>query len=306
MTRIPIKKVHKRINMIFKTISSYLRPSKPNPISLEAILPQELIDLIIDELASYISSDLEDLPPEFKTLQNCALVSRSFRLRATHWLFFRARLQGRWNDERWIQKRVEGFLEILVANPSIGGSVRELFIQTSQRDFYFWLQDNAALVSILERLSQIQMFDLRYGPKPFNWEALPSKTATALRCTMQSPSLRFLRLYDIQEFPWYILAGCSTVKDLVIFRVRASNRHFSVPSTIAPMLESVHIISAYTTAESLLSNPNTAPMFSQLRILNVGFHRSLEIGSAAEFIIKVAQTLETLNVLSLNDKLCTC
>jgi len=306
MTCTPIRRVYKRINMILKTISSYTPPSTPNPISPEPILPQELIDLVIDELGSLIASEFENHSAEFQTLQSCALVSRSFRLRATRWVFFRARFQGRWNGEGWIRKRVEGFFKILVANPSIGGSVRELFIQTSHSNLHFWLQDNAALVFILERLSQLQRFDLRYGLTPFSWEALPSKTATALRCTIQSPSLRFLELHDIQNFPWFILAGCRTLKHLAISRVDPLNQHFVVPSTISPMLESAYVVNAYSTAGFLLSNPNTARMFSQLRILSVGFLRSLETRDAAEFIIKVSQTLETLNIIALNDNFSTC
>ena len=317
MTCIPIKQVYKRINSIYTTISSYLqpsptipsylRPSTPTPLSPESLLPQELIDIIIDELGSHVTSDFERHPVEFQTLQNCALVSRSFRPLATRWVFFRASFQGRWNDETWIHKRVEGFFNILIANPSIGGSVRELFIQTAQNDFNFWLQDNAPLVSILGRLSQIQRFHLVYGLKPINWETLPSKTATALQCTIQSPSLRFLELRDIHGFPWFILAGCRALKDLEIFRVHASCREFIVPArlvpfTIAPMLESVYIIGAYSMAEPLVTHPITAQMFSQLRILSVGFHRSQETEDAANFIIKVAQTLETLNILSLNDR----
>jgi hypothetical protein len=262
----------------------------------------------MDELGSHIASDFENHSIEFQTLQNCALVSKSFRSLATRWVFFRASFQGRWNDETWIHKRVEGFFRILIANPSIGGSVRELFIRTSQNDSDFWLQGNALLVSILGQLSRIQRFNLVYGPlKPFNWETLPSKTATALRCTIQSPSIRFLELHDIDEFPWFILAGCRTLKDLAIFHVHASRRDFIVPahpapSTIAPMLESIYIISSYSMPESLVSNPITARMFSQLRILSVSFHRSWEAEAAANFIIKVAQTLETLNVISLNDR----
>jgi hypothetical protein len=308
MTCIPIKQVYKRINRISTTISSYLRPSTPIPIP-ESILPQELIDIVIDELGSDIASDFENHSMEFQTLQNCALVSRSFRSHATRWIFFRVSFQGRWNEKTWIHKRVEGFFKILIANPSIGESVRELFIQTSQNDFDFdfWLQDNASLVSVLGRLSQIQRFSLVYGLKPINWETLPSKTATALRSTIQSPSIRFLELRDIHEFPWFILAGCRTIKDLKIFRVHASRRHFIVPahpapSAIAPMLESVYIIGAYSMAESLFSNTITARMFSQLRILSVSFHRSWETTDATKFIIKVAQTLETLNIITLNDK----
>jgi hypothetical protein len=298
-----MKQVYKRINTISKTISSYLRPSTPNPISLEPILPQELIDSIIDELGFHIASDFDRHSIEFQTLQNCALVSRSFRLRATRWVFFRARFEG-WKDARWIYERVEGFLKILIANPSIGGSVRELFIKTSSHSgLDFWLKDNPSLVSVLGKLSQIHRFDLRYGVKPIKWETLPKKTATALLCTMQSPSIRFLELHDIHEFPWFILAGCRTLRDLVISRVQPSRRHFIVPSTMIPILESVYIISAYSTAECLLSDPITAQMFSQLRILSVGFHHSWETGDAANFILKLAQTLETLNVIALSDKL---
>ena len=307
MTCIPIKQVYKRINRISTTISSYLRPSTPISIPSESILPQELIDIVIDELGSDIASDFENHSIEFQTLQNCALVCRSFRSHATRWVFVRINFHGKWNDETWIHKRVEGFLKILIANPSIGGSVRELFIQTSQNDIDFWLQDNASLVSILGRLPQIQRFSLVYGLKPISWETLPSKTATALRSTIQSPSIKFLELRDIHEFPWFILAGCRAIKDLEIFRVHASRRHFIVPahpasSTIAPMLESVYIIGAYSMAESLFSNPITAQMFSQLRILSVSFHRSRETTDATKFIIKVAQTLETLNIITLNDK----
>jgi hypothetical protein len=309
MTCISIKQVYKRINRIAKTILSYLRPSTPNPISPELSilrLPQEVIDIIVDELGSRFTSNFNTHSIEFQTLQNCALISRSFRFRATRWVFFRAGFDsGRWRDTTWLHKRAEGFLKLLNANPSIGGSVRELFIKTSHRNFDFWLQDNPLLVSILGRLSQIQRFDLRYGMQLINWQILPRSIATALQCTMQFPSIRFLELHDIDGFPWSILAGCSTLKDLAISRVRASRRHVIVLPTIAPMLESLYIINAYSTTESLLSNPITVRMFSQLRILSVGFRLSGETRDAARFITKVAQTLETLNVISLNDELST-
>ncbi|KIM39568.1 hypothetical protein M413DRAFT_193391 [Hebeloma cylindrosporum] len=293
--------------MISKTFSSTPRRSESTPESERPILPQEIIDTIIEELGFHIASDLKTRSIEFKTLQNCALVSRSFRSGATHWLFVRANLRGRWNDETWIHKRVEKFLEILIANPSIGGSVRDLLIQTTQGDLDFWLQDNTTLVAILGRLSQIRRFTLRYGFKPCNWETLPLKTVTALQCAIQSPSVRSLELREIHEFPWFILAGCGTLKELAISRVRASPRHLSIhadgPSTVVPILESLYIIGPYSTTESLVSNSITAPMFSQLRILSVGLHRSSETESAAKFFSQVAQTLETLNVIALNDTL---
>ena len=302
MICIPVKQVSKRINTIFKAISLYLRPSTPYP---ESILPQELIDAIIDELGSQFVSNFDNHSIEFQTLQNCVLLSKSFRLRATRWVFFRVRFEGRWTDETWIHKRVEGFLKILIANPSIGGSVRELFIKTSQSGLDFWLKDNASLVSVLGQLSQIQRFNLGYGLRHINWEKLPMKTATALQCTIQSPSIRYLELRDINKFPWFILAGCRTLKDLVISRVQPSRRHFIVPSAMIPVLESVFIISAYSTAVRLLSDPIAAQMFSQLRTLSVGFHHLWETRDAAKFIIQVGQTLETLNVFALNDKLST-
>jgi len=309
MTCISIKQVYKRINIIAKTISSYLRPSTPNPISPELSilrLPQEVIDIIVDELGSRFTSNFNTHSIEFQTLQNCALISRSFRFRATRWVFFHVRFDsGRWRDTTWLHKRAEGFLKLLISNPSIGGSVRELFIKTSPRSIDFWIQDNPSLISILGRLSQIQRFDLRYGMQLINWQILPRNTATALRCTIQSPSITFLELHDIDGFPWSILAGCSTLKNLVISRVRASRRHVIIPPTVAPMLESLCITNAYSATESLLSNPITVRMFSQLRILSVGFHLSGETRDAARFIIKVAQTLETLNVISLNDELST-
>ena len=50
MTRSPMKVAYKRIKEISKTIRSYLRPSRRLSISLESILPPELIERFIDEL----------------------------------------------------------------------------------------------------------------------------------------------------------------------------------------------------------------------------------------------------------------
>jgi hypothetical protein len=276
---------------------------------MESILPLELIELVIDQLGFQIVSNLGSHPTGRQTLQNCALASRSFRSRATHWLFFRASLEGKKGDETWMQKRLDIFLQILVANPFIGGSIRELLIITAPDDFKIWLQDNATLISVLGKLSQVQRFYLRHRHKAISWETLPPKTATALESIIQIPSLRKLELHAIHDFPWSMLNGCGKLKDLSLVRVRTSHKHFTAvhapTTTIAPTLVSASIFSARSTTEFLLANPMTAKMLSQLRTLSLGLHHSVEREAAVNLIIKVAQTLEYLNIIGMKDQLST-
>ena len=270
---------------------------------MESILPQELMELVIDELGFEVASSLDDdHPMECRTLQNCALASRSLRSRATHWLFFRARLQGKEGYETWIQKRVDKFHNILVHNPSIGWSVRELFISTAPDGFKNWW-DNKRLISVLGRLCQIQRFSLQHRAGPIRWEALAPKTATAIESIILSPSLRKLELHTIQDFPWFILHGCRTLKGLSLVCVQTSLQHSTAPVHTAtantfPILVSAKIFSALST-EFLLSNPMTAKMFSRLRTLSVGLPYLVGTETAVNLIIEASQTLETLNISGL-------
>ncbi|KIM43795.1 hypothetical protein M413DRAFT_9714 [Hebeloma cylindrosporum] len=69
------------------------------------------------------------------------------------------------------------------------------------------------------------------------------------------------------------------------------------------MLASLCIIGAYSMAESLASNPITVQMFSQLRILSVDFRHLSETEDFVKFIISnIAQTLEILNIIDINEK----
>jgi len=268
------------------------------------------MEFIIDELGFEVASSLDDNhPKECQTLQNCALASRSLRSRATHWLFFRASLEGKRGEEMWIQKRLDKFLKILVNNPPIGRSIRELFIVTAYKaDHEIWLQDNTTLISVLERLSQVQRFDLQPRYEFMRWETLPPKTATALQSIILSPSLRKLGLHTIRDFPWFMLNGCRRLKHLSLIWVRISRRDFTAPvhaatADIAPILVSAYI-SALPSAgdlEFLLSNHLAAKMFSGLRALSLELHSS-ETETAVNLIIQISHTLETLDIIGITDQ----
>jgi len=115
-----------------------------------------------------------------------------------------------------------------------------------------------------------------------------------------------LELHDICEFLCAMLTGCKALKDLSLIHVYGSHQRFMVPHpTTSPVLESVCVFRTHLTGEFLLYNPVAEKMLSRLRTFSVGFHCSsgTETERAADLIMKVPQTLETLNIIYMNHQL---
>ncbi|KDR80985.1 hypothetical protein GALMADRAFT_1118415 [Galerina marginata CBS 339.88] len=190
-------------------ISSYLLPRKPQ-------IPQEIIDLIIDELGR----DQEDLRCR-SALRDCALVCRSFRPRTAMYIFETVQItQHRWKRDSHLKlyQRFEVLLEILEGNPSLGPLIHGFDIDAwtetrVEAQVHFWWRENAAIPLIFKYTNSIQRFricehNLHF---PVSWEALPKDMAASFEAIIASPSLRKFHILNFEDFPVYLLNSTGIV-----------------------------------------------------------------------------------------------
>ncbi|KDR80991.1 hypothetical protein GALMADRAFT_153365 [Galerina marginata CBS 339.88] len=296
------------------TISSYLFPSMKIPS-----LPQEIIELIIDELGQH-NDDMRSR----MSLYNCSLACHYFRSRAIVHIFGTVTIgQGSTGDA--MHRRLTGLHHILEKNPEIGQVIHGLEIEGNSNLFEvdpgasksFWERENATLPLLVKCLPSIQRFTLGEKYASVSWMALPKNMSAPFEAIIQLPSLRRLEIRNIKHVPINLLPNCPSLTEISFTWVEChlyvsdskpcspplypstpvqNQVQSSLPST--SWLESIMASSSPSVVEFLLSLPTEVAIFSRLRRLHIGISQVKDITSAWSVMLAAAQTLEELEITS--------
>jgi len=193
----------------------------------EPLLPQELLDSIVDKLRPIDDS------ASHQALQSCALVCNSFRLRAHRALFFRvnlvpetlAELQDA--DSIWKQrKRTQELYRLLKANPYLISCIRSLKINIDRRAkvtgplgylaevldiLYESTSESQGLVELIVRSGTPSSV-------PALWPNISAPTQKSLLNLIHGPKTQLKRLIlgNFKKLPLTMFVRCQILKSLIL------------------------------------------------------------------------------------------
>ncbi|KDR71069.1 hypothetical protein GALMADRAFT_214086 [Galerina marginata CBS 339.88] len=271
-----------------------------NEVTLEAHLPLDLFDLVINEL------DPEDAQDRFALL-NCALVCRSFHYHSSGHLFSTIRIPSDSNpvDRVTFAERIQELYPILEQNETLGQRIKTLIIQTELRFTINpkdreLIQENPFLPLVLSKLSSIRSFTWinRTGTLP--WPLFNDSILAGFRKLFSNPSLKSLSLERIEGFPVGLIMRPPNLECLQLVHVdidddETDNQLISSRGKLHTMLNhSAPDLSLY------ISDPPAPSFFSGLRILDVWMRNFNEVRAAWAVMVSAAETLEVLNINDLS------
>jgi hypothetical protein len=299
-------------------------------------LPQEIIDIIVHEIAS------QDLTGE--TLRACSLVSKPFCFSCRRHLFSDIKLVS----DKFSQSRASRLVKVLQNPDNIGltACVRSLtlilHVPSSRaypfpgswnidRRLYKWKMMMLTLASrlhlyennlfkALNLLMQtpLESFTLHTRGAAPDWEnevgvAEGIKKAILITCTAHLTTLRLSNLVNIDESLITRVVHSSTLKELALTHLTLrvcdgdANLDLQPITSQVERLDLRHI--SYMQVLRTMGRPTlpTLPMpypfitFSRLRNLTISGHGSnLEMDTLSQFMLGVANTLETLEIEEVN------
>ena len=221
-------------------------------------IPQELIDLIIDEVSLLDCDDraLEKMPVG---LRSCLLVSTSFCRKARTHLFRNVGFRS--NQSIPILQELSTFLNLLLSSSdyrnrneppfiALGGPIAPLV-----KTFHLKCRNAIEAISIFDDLIFISVLRFltgtSYGPsmvrfdiqkislypiERLNWELLSTPSQDAFRLLFQSSHLDAIHLYGVQNLPSNFLDG-SQIKHLEILDAHCSTSTTVHPKAISNQLQ---------------------------------------------------------------------
>lgn len=191
-------------------------------------LPQELYDVVIDELAAANA----DLPESWRALRQCALVNYSFYLRSSSYLFSNITLiraqEGRSPNKNTI-RRLEQLNDILKANPWIARRIRRCRIETWFNNISRAPERNAVfghklIASILDQLPALTHFSWtnHRGMLPWSFIRCNSSLVAALHSLRAKDTLRSVTWECIDGLPPAIFTTASNFAHVSLVHVQPS------------------------------------------------------------------------------------
>ncbi|KAF8908654.1 hypothetical protein CPB84DRAFT_1843538 [Gymnopilus junonius] len=179
-------------------------------------LPQELIDRIID----HVAAEFEDWPGE--NLSQCALVSRSFRLRSQMYIFLSMVIRG---GSQRRKEMIKDFLDIIQCNHNIAHYVEELRIDYTAHD-HSWIAQDADFVAVMEKISERPLRKLIFAADlktNDTCETLPFEPPKPLLdhffLPFITPFITSLSLRQLLDVPIDALTTCVNLTDLELLHV---------------------------------------------------------------------------------------
>ncbi|KDR71219.1 hypothetical protein GALMADRAFT_229613 [Galerina marginata CBS 339.88] len=169
------------------------------------ILPPELVEAIIDEVG---------LLNDTKTLRACALVASTFVFHSQSHLFRSIDL------DRHVPRRkyYDRFHRLLVGKPHLGTYVRHLRLGDDSEDddevgwgrsrgrgAGSWITNAMTLPQTLLLLPRLEGFALTFNSEMTHWKSIREETHTAFDHLFRLPSLQFVSLEFISDFPPLLL-----------------------------------------------------------------------------------------------------
>lgn len=179
-------------------------------------IPQEIIDLIVDELADNKENELCR-----QTLYACARSCHSFRSRVIVHTFGRIAIIQRSSIDD-MHSRFEGLLDILQRDPFIGSNVHELEICGSSVPFFvsFWLGENPTVPLVFQHLNFVERLVLRQkGERPISWTSIQRETVFSLLAILESPHLQSLKLERFKDFPVGLIKRCKRLEEICLTHI---------------------------------------------------------------------------------------
>ncbi|KAJ6620295.1 hypothetical protein B0H10DRAFT_2022170 [Mycena sp. CBHHK59/15] len=185
---------------------------------MPSTLPQELIDLVVDELRN-----------DPVILRECSYVSSSFRRSGQKCLFYHIRILPPLDDER--PTLCQKLYDLLKASTHIAPYVKCMEVIEGHTDTHEtfngpprrpWITVDQTLALILPLL-RLRQFSLRcYIPVSLLASQLPTSLKASFRDVLRSPTLTSLDLGQVILTPsefYFFLKGCTGLKELSLFNV---------------------------------------------------------------------------------------
>jgi hypothetical protein len=224
-------------------------------------LYQELIDLIIDEVADF----------DHKTsLFNCSLTSWSFHSSARKHIFRQIFIshRGQAPFREKSQTRLENLINILESDPSrshpefspLSSDVRslELFLIPPSESFTTiamadkirscWDDFLSSLPILLQHLSGVQEFTLGTVSSINSWPALGNAVQSTLLQFFASPSLTSLEFLSVTQLPiMSIMSCCQNLHDLSLYSSTMAEAEI-IPTSLSTGIGSLESLSLDTSS----------------------------------------------------------
>ena len=166
-------------------------------------LPQELIDVIIDQV------------DDRETLKACSLVASSFVCLSQRLLFHTVDLDYAILIPR--KKAYARFLRLLTLNPLLGTYVRSLRLGDDSEDFGFsrsWIINAKNLPQLFQLLPRLEIFSLTFNSDERSWKSIPADIRSAFERLFCLPTVQAVSLEFIREFPPQLLFELMRLKRL--------------------------------------------------------------------------------------------
>ncbi|KAF8148812.1 hypothetical protein B0H34DRAFT_863185 [Crassisporium funariophilum] len=276
-------------------------------------LPQELVDKFIDNLAAN-KGDNESR----SALLACALVARSFHGRANHHMFSTLSIVQKHGLKGYIEtnKRMEGLLQILEANPRIGPRVQSFTLEFNSlhMDLYLPLHrptrllifaENKYLLGILHKLSSPRKLRLVNQIGASAWPEFGDLLSSAIHALCRLPSLTTVLLQNLRDVPPNLFSGSANLTHL-----RLNDVKWNIPKPGNPLscacsphpfpfsLKSASLKNAASFVQPLLRTfeYKAGSVFSHLERLQVTIASWDDFVATWEIVQRATQTLTTLDI----------
>ena len=179
-----------------------------------ARLPLEVVGLIIDDVGANLHND-------FSSIKACALVCHSFLPLCRKYIFACVTLN--WNLPHHSSLPTSDQLNNLLSNsPHLAEYIRELDYPFTEKEF--GPKRSPWLSSMFKKLVKLQKLSLSYSTftqgRLLNW--MSSYKRMVLLPLLQLPTLTWISLFKIRNFPMADLAGCANLKNLEIWGLECS------------------------------------------------------------------------------------
>ncbi|SJL02861.1 uncharacterized protein ARMOST_06201 [Armillaria ostoyae] len=274
-------------DLIIPRIPPSIAAASPQPI-----IPQELIDIIID----YLYNDT-------RSLRACALVSSSWSGRSQQNLFLRIALAGKpWPDKRKSRTSAELFLRLIESAPHIPSFVRHLeIIEGDAFRSYRWLARSMPILDcILPTLTNLRTFHINFTG--LLWRDIPGIHKSFLSIS-KLPDLRKVTISSITSVPslngLFTLFEGSNVADICLVNVTTGaltdRSRTYVPTSVRIPLETLSLSlesNEVWRLSSWFADPSCILRLSGLRKLRINIVEYQEMKAASRL-------LETLHMPSM-------
>ncbi|RDB30315.1 hypothetical protein Hypma_007071 [Hypsizygus marmoreus] len=262
-------------------------------------IPQDIIDTIIDELATDPS-----------TLSACALAARSFRSPSQKHMYETIKMDL--SPGHPSHTSVHRLLDILTTNPLLGTSVKSLIVVLPHSN----TEKLSGISRLFPRLRKIVITcSLVHEGGTSRWNAVAEELRVDLYRLMRSPSVEEISFHSIQGFPTRHLTTCGQLKAITLIDVEPDD---SVESLVPPMpadtytcpspsvgqLRALHIQPWKRLSPFInhLTNPSSSLSLTRLREYRIELYKSSECFETFQTTSElIAGSLEklTLEVYSL-------